>query len=155
MTDSFIQKIKWFVLSWMGNSVSLFTRSKVTAADAVFLMQSGWGEGAFPREPLYKLYKRDGGGGRDRVCDCFPGYQRTFDFFFFSSNIIQKEATPQGAEIEISCRTRKTFFFLGKGKIMWGFGGGNSDFCHWTMLRVKAIAQDSLDSKWIFVCTIT
>lgn len=106
----------------MGNSVSLFTRSKVTAADAVFLMQSGWGEGAFPREPLYKLYKRDGGGGRDRVCDCFPGYQRTFDFFC-SSNIIQKEATPQGAEIEISCRTRKTFFFPREGKDnvrIWG-----------------------------------
>lgn len=37
---------------------------------------------------------------------------------FCSSNIIQKEATPQGAEIEISCRARKTFFFLGKGDIM-------------------------------------
>lgn len=82
MTDSFIQKIKWFVLSWMGNSVSLFTRSKVTAADAVFPMQSEWGEGTFHWEPPYKLHKWDGGGGeKDRVCDCFPGYGRTFDFF--------------------------------------------------------------------------
>lgn len=43
--------------------------------------------------------------------------------FFCSSNIIQKEATPQGAEIEISCRTRKTFFFPREGKDnvrIWG-----------------------------------
>lgn len=47
MTDSFIQKIKWFVLLWMGNSVSLFTRNKVRAEDAVFQIQSKFVEGVF------------------------------------------------------------------------------------------------------------
>lgn len=114
MTDSFIQKIKWFVLLWMGNSVSLFTRNKVIAEDAVFQIQNKFVEGVFHWKPpvcnLCINYIR--GGENYRACNCFPGYRRTFDFFFFSLQHNSEGSDTPGSQDWV--------FFLGKKDIFWG-----------------------------------
>lgn len=60
------------------------------------------------------------------VGNCFPGYKRTFDFFFLS--IIQKEVTLQGAKAGFSGRARQ-IFFQGRERCVRVWGQ-----CRWLLL---------------------
>lgn len=137
MTASFIQKIKWFVLLWMGNSVSLFTKNKVRAEDAVFQIQSTFVEGVFHWKPMYKLHK-----GRKRIIGSTIAFQDTKEhliFFFSSLSLIQKEVTLQGVWV-FFCRTRKPFF-EGKERYV-GVGDGGDDVRCWTRRYTRPRVQE-------------
>ena len=115
----------------MGNSVSLFTRNKVRAEDAVLQIQNKFVEGVFHGKPpvcnLCINYIRGGGRIIGPVI-AFQGTEGHLIFFFFPFSIIQKEVIPQGAKTGFSFWARKTF--SGEGKGVSKFGEGKEDFCH-------------------------